>query len=97
MVDAAKHMNRNIMTNWSENKLELADIGTSSKSFFVRIAGSKAAKAAMVEDAFGPVKYIELDEMDEFAVITGVMTENAFEEAAAKVKGIRGRIRVEAN
>ena len=43
------------------------------------------------------MKYIELDEMDEFAVITGVMTENAFEEAAAKVKGIRGRIRVEAN
>lgn len=97
VVDAAKHMNRNIMTNWSENKLELADIGTSSKSFFVRIAGSKAAKAAMVEDAFGPVKYIELDEMDEFAVITGMMTENAFEEAAAKVKGIRGRIRVEAD
>jgi len=39
VVDAAKHMNRNIMTFWSSGKLELTDISKSERKFFVRISG----------------------------------------------------------
>ena len=38
---------------------------------------------------------IELDHMDEFAVVTDVMTEAEYEKKAKKLSGIRQRIRAE--
>ena len=43
VVDAAKHLNRNIMMNWSSKKLELMDISQVEERFFVRMKGSVAA------------------------------------------------------
>ena len=50
-----------------------------------------------VTKAFGDVHVVTLDDtVDEFAVITNVMKESAFNEAASKISGIKQRIRVEA-
>jgi homoserine dehydrogenase len=50
-----------------------------------------------VTKAFGDVKVVTVDGLDnEFAIITEVMTEADFEAAAAKVDGVKSRIRVEA-
>ncbi len=96
VVDAAKHIKTNIMTLWSSKKLVLDDIKNSKKKFFVRIEGDMAAKLDEVKAVFGEVETITLDELNgEFAVITPVMSETEYEEAAAKVSGIITRIRVE--
>lgn len=96
VVDAAKHIKTNIMTLWSSKKLNLDDIKNSEKRFFVRVEGDAAARQAEFKEVFGDVKVITLDDVKgEFAVITPVITEEQYEEAASKVSGIITRIRVE--
>ena len=82
VVDAAKHIKTNIMTLWSSKKLNLDDIKNSEKRFFVRLKGD--AKVITLDDVKG-----------EFGVITPVMSEAKYEEAASKASGIITRIRVE--
>ena len=95
VVDAAKHINTNIMTLWSSKKLVLDDIKNSTKPFFVRIKGDAVAKEAEVKAAFGDVKVVKLyDEVEEFAVITKSMSEAEFEAAAEKISGMITRIRI---
>lgn len=97
IVDEAKHLNTNIMTIWSNKKLALESMSTLKNKFFVRIDGSVDSKMSEVTKAFGDVKVVTLEGVaDEFAIITDIMTEAAFDAAAAKVSGVKQRIRVEA-
>ena len=97
IVDEAKHLHTNIMTIWSSKKLSLESMNTLKNKFFVRIDGSVDSKMSEVTKAFGDVKVVTVDGLDnEFAIITEVMTEADFEAAAAKVDGVKSRIRVEA-
>ena len=97
IVDEAKHLHTNIMTIWSNKKLALENLSTLKNKFFVRFDGSVDSKMSEVTKAFGDVKVVTVDGLDnEFAVITDVMTEADFEAAAAKVNGVKSRIRVEA-
>lgn len=96
VVDAAKHIKTNIMTIWSSKKLNLDDIKNSAKQFFVRLEGDAVKRQEEIRKVFGDVKVINLDDLkDEFAIITPVMTEAQYDEAASKVSGIITRIRVE--
>ncbi len=95
VIDAAKNLNNNVMMTWSSKKLELSDISEDTKKFFVRILGSTEANKAAVEAAFGAVEYIVIDGLDEFAIITPVMSEAEYKAAAGKVDGILNMIRVE--
>lgn len=96
VVDAAKHIKTNIMTLWSSKKLHLDNIKNSEKRFFVRLEGEAGERQAELKEAFGDVKVITLDNVKgEFGVITPVMSEARYEEAASKVSGIITRIRVE--
>lgn len=96
IVDAVKHLNTNIMSFWSSKKLELTDIKLSEKKFFVRISGTPSEKQIDIENAFGKVEIIQLDDVkDEFAFITDVISEAKYEEAANEVDGIITRIRME--
>lgn len=96
VVDAAKHIKTNIMTIWSSKKLILDDIKQSKKKFFVRVQGDADSKMAELQSAFGNVEVIRLDDIaDEFAIITPVISEAEYEEAAKKISGIITRIRVE--
>lgn len=96
VVDAAKHMNRNIMQLWSNKKLELADISTSSKRFFVRVTGNADTELANIESVFGKVELIKVEELSgEFGFVTEVLTEADYQAKAEKCQGIINRIRVE--
>lgn len=96
VVDAAKHIKTNIMTIWSSKKLNLDDIKNSAKQFFVRLEGDAVKRQEEIRKVFGDVKVINLDDLkDEFAIITPVMTEAQYDEAASKISGIITRIRVE--
>ena len=95
VIEAAKNLNNNMMKPWNAEKLVLSDISEDTKKFFVRISGVAEDKKAAVEAAFGDAEYITIDGLEEFAIITPVMSEAEYKAAAAKVDGIINMIRIE--
>lgn len=83
VVDEAKHLHRNIMTNWSSHQLCLLDMDEVEGRFFVRVKGTTVDK---VKDAFGEAEIVNLKKMPgEFAFITSVMKQGTYKE---KVKAL---------
>lgn len=82
IIEAVQNLDRNVPMGWNDKRLEIADMDTSSHRYFVRIGGSAAAQSSQVSKAFGPVKIIELDGVEEFAALTGKMTEEDFKKKA---------------
>ena len=80
---------------WDRESLTISPIDSFSFRYFVRIKGIAEKRLKEVEAVFGKVEVVELDHMDEFAVLTDVMTEKDYEEKAKKLPGIRQRIRAE--
>lgn len=96
IVDEAKHLNRNIMTMWDSEKLNLQPISDTSKKYFVRIKGDAEALKAHLESKFGPVEIVKAEGLEnEFGFVTGEMTEGTYEEQAKEFPGILHMIRVE--
>lgn len=82
MVDIVKHLNRNILVEWSSKKLELTDFGKAENAFFVRTASEKAE----IELEFKNPEYIDAGIAGEIGFITDSMTEEAF---ANKTKNLK--------
>lgn len=96
VVDEAKHLNRNIMTMWKSDKLELQPIADTSKRYFVRIKGDADAMKAHLESKFGPVEIVKTDALEgEFGFVTEMMTEGTYEKNAEEFPSILHMIRVE--
>ena len=95
VIEEARYLNSHIKMVWKPEKIEISDIKTDENKYFVRIEGNADAKLAEVKAAFGEVEVVTVDDVtDEFAVVTGVMTQEAYDVAAAKVAGVRQRIRM---
>lgn len=98
VVDAAKHLNRNIMTMWKSEKLNLQLIETTRKRFFVRIRGDVQVMKAHLESKFGPLEFVRPKELaGEFGFVTGLMAEGDYKENAKEFPGILHMLRVEGN
>ncbi len=96
VVDEAKHLHRNIMTMWKNEKLELLPIEDTEKRFFVRISGDEKMRREETEAAFGAVTFVRAEGLEnEFGIITEVMTEGAYRKIAEKFEGSLHMIRVE--
>ncbi len=96
VVDATKHLKRNVMSFWSSKKLELTSIENAKRKFFVRVQGNPEEMKAAVEAAFGSVEIVALEDMkDEFGFVTQVMTEQQYHEAAGRLASIISMIRIE--
>lgn len=104
IIEAAQNIRQNVPMGWNDERLAIADMDTSAHRYFVRIAGDAARKNSQVGNAFGVIKTIELEGMDEFAVLTGKMAEAEFKAKAMEVdmecrkqgeEGIRQMIRAE--
>lgn len=92
IVDIAKHLHRNIMISWSSKKLNLIDCKNAESRFFVRITDSEEA----VTSIFGDVEFVKVPEINgEVGFLTGVMSEEEFENKSAELKNMLQRIRVE--
>ena len=91
VVDEAKHLNRNIMTMWKEEKLEVEDFSKSKKKFFVRTTKSKEE----VEAVFGNVEYIAAGISGEICFATEKLSEQDFDAKAEKLGNVISRIRIE--
>lgn len=96
IVDAAKHLNTNIIQQWSREPLGLMDIKDSTKRFFVRVEGDAEQKWTEVEKAFGKAKLVQVEGLEnEFGFVTPELTERAYDNAAKEITGIITRIRME--
>ena len=95
-MDAAKHMHRSIMNDWSSEKLELTSIDSAVRRFFIRANGT-AADAAKLEAIFGKGEVVTVDGLEgEFGFVTAEMSEADFRAKAEQTDMIRNRIRIEA-
>ncbi|MBS6642075.1 MAG: homoserine dehydrogenase [Clostridiaceae bacterium] len=95
IIEAAQNAGRNVGMGWNDERLEIADMNTSAHRYFVRIEGKAADKADEIKALFGEAELIELDGMDEFAVLTSVLTEAELKEKTAGLSGVRQLIRAE--
>lgn len=95
IIEVAEHKDSHIEMGWSSEKLAVADMKTSEHRYFVRVAGAAAEKEAEVRTVFGDVSVMELDDADEFAVLTKTMKEAEFKKAAETLNGIRQTIRAQ--
>lgn len=95
VVDAAKHLHRNIMTFWSSEKLELTDLSNAKRRFFARVKGNKKTDAIKMAEIFGPIEVVSADLPGEFGFVTGEYTEAEYKERAAKTDAVIHMIRVE--
>ena len=94
VVDAAKHLGTNIMTIWSNKKLELSDIKKAKQKFFVRLSGDKNMNIAKVNELFGAVTDVEEVIAGEYAFITGEIAEGEFAQKQSELTNMLNRIRV---
>lgn len=88
VVDEAKHLHRNIMTNWTSRPLTLMELDDVEGRFFVRVKGTTHEA---VEKAFGSVQLlVSLEEFpDEFAFITSRISQGEYKE---KIKNLEGSV-----
>lgn len=104
IIEAAQNLGQNVPIGWSEEKLAIADMGSTEHRYFVRVSGDAAEDGAKVEKCFGTVQILTLDGKDEFAFLTEKCRESDFKEKAvafekvqrqAGKEGIRQMIRAE--
>lgn len=94
VVDAAKNLNRNVMTMWKSEKLEIEDKADAVRHFFVRMKGDKEEWKDKIEEVFGKTKFVKADGVEgEFALITDAMMEGAYDACAKKFDNIIHMIR----
>lgn len=90
VVEEAKNLNRNVMTMWKQEKLEIEDKADASRRFFVRMKGEAKEMLPGLEKTFGKVDVVQVPGLDgEFGFTTCVMTEGAYEDRA---KGYQDQI-----
>ncbi len=93
IMEAAKHPGINIKTIWDDKKMELVPFEESVSKFFVRVSGTKAENEAKVSEAFGSVTPVDAGYSDEYAFVTGEVTESAYIKAEEKLGNIINKIR----
>ena len=88
VVDEAKHLHRNIMTNWTSHPLKLMDLDDVKGRYFVRVKDTTVEK---VDETFGKVQMIIRleDDSDEFGFITCEMSQKEYKE---KIQNLEGKV-----
>lgn len=88
VVDAAKHLNRSIMTMWKQDKLKLEDKGDAKRRFFIRMKGDVKEMESDLKYSFGDIRLIQLPELPgEFGFTTPVMMEGDYDTRAKRYQG----------
>lgn len=97
VVDAAKHLNRNIMTMWKQEKLTLEDKGDAKRRFFIRMKGNEEEMRSDLTYSFGEIEIIKVPGLEgEFGIVTPVMMEGDYDTRANRYKDqILHMIRIE--
>ena len=79
VVDEAKHLHRNIMTMWKQEKLQLEDKADAKRRFFIRIRGDENEMLPGLKDSFGEIEIVKAEGLEgEFGFVTPVMMEGDY-------------------
>lgn len=98
VVDAVKHLNKNILTIWDEKKTTLGSFADFKNEFFVRMNNIESAdkQKADIQNVFGDVRYVEAPGVEnEIAFITEAIAEGDFAERMKSFDNICSVIRVD--
>ena len=99
IMEAVENADHNVPFGWSGERLTIANQKTSVHRYFVRVEGNGAELEQAAAAAFGGGQIVKLENLtDEFALLTGEMSEAAYADCAAafeKTAKIRQRIRAE--
>lgn len=97
VVDAAKHLNRNIMTMWKKDKLKLEDKADAKRRFFIRMKGDEKEMLPDLKYSFGEIELVHAEGLEgEFGFVTPVMMEGDYDTRAKSYKDqILHMIRIE--
>ena len=97
VVDAAKHLNRNIMTMWKQENLTLEDKVDAKRRFFIRMKGDEEKMRKDLEYSFGEIEIVKVPGLEgEFGIVTPVMMEGDYDTRANRYKDqILHMIRIE--
>ena len=93
VVDAAKHINKNVWTIWSSKKLELVSIDKVKHRFLVRVVKGQNSVSA-IKALYGEVEMVPEVVEDELAFITPVLTEKEMKDKKEQIIGLAGSIRI---
>lgn len=97
VVDCAKHQGKTVVTYWSSKVLDQVDIKDVEHRFFVRVKGNLQEDKEKIEVLFGKAEFIGVPGLEgEFGFVTELMSERTFDEKAAALPEILGRIRIRA-
>lgn len=91
VVDCARHQGKTIMCFWDEENVDVTDLSSAERKFFVRVRADQR-EAAMA--AFGSLAEVNVGIVKEFAFMTQVMSEKEFNEKIEKAGGCLNRIRI---
>ncbi len=95
IVDAAKHLGKNIWTIWSSKKLELTDVNSVKHRFFIRLKGNSMQLKDTVSSLFGSVEEVTaVGVVGEYAFITESISEQSLKEKVNHLEGVLSVIRV---
>ena len=92
MVSAVRFGDEPEKIGWGSEELEVHKASELPRKYFARFEGSRSEKKEIVEENLGKVKWMVLEGKDEFAVLTGQMTGDAFDAAAEKIGGLRQKL-----
>lgn len=99
IMEAVENADHHVALGWSSERLTIADQKTSVHRYFVRVEGTGEELEKAAASIFGNAEIVKLDTLnDEFALLTGEMSEAAYADCAAaleKTAKIRQRIRAE--
>ena len=97
VVDCAKHPGKTVVTYWSSKVLDQVDIKDVEHRFFVRVKGNLQEDKEKIEVLFGKAEFIGVPGLEgEFGFVTELMSERTFDEKAAALPEVLGRIRIRA-
>ena len=94
IIDAAKHVNRNVPMGWNSERQAIAPMEANEFRYFIRMAGQPEERLGSLME-LDPEEAVTLEGMDEFAVVTRPMLEADFKELTAGLDGLIKFIRVE--
>ena len=94
VIEEAKHVNVNMKTLWSHEKLDLLPTEEVKNMFFVRLSGTKAENEKKVAEVFGKVDEVNAGFSEEYAFVLPEISEGEFEKGAEKLGNVLNRFRI---
>lgn len=91
VIECAKHVGKNIMITWKEEKLPVSSSSQARSKFLVRVSTRDKKE---IKAAFGAVSFLESVDASESGFVTEKMTLQQFEDISSKFGKVISRIRV---